>query len=203
MLIIGVQPRGVALGARTPSSPSRPTTQTEALSCCSGSTNPATRLRLARSSFDGHGGAGKVGGDIWQVLSTDLEALIRIGYLKELEGTPARTGKPIVPSKGDLPAQEALKPGKGTSLVITMRAHMNGEDLFATFASFVDAKYEPVDDARYNSAEGPTVLTVPAFRHFPSRPTLALDRVSRQVLHGPGNNQAMPPRALGEKGPRP
>jgi hypothetical protein len=47
-----------------------------------------TRLGMARTGYDGHGGSEEIGQDLWTVLSTDLEALIRVGRLKELEAIP-------------------------------------------------------------------------------------------------------------------
>jgi len=47
-----------------------------------------TRLGLAKEGFGGHGGAQEVGLWIWEALTTDLEALLRIGILRQLEDLP-------------------------------------------------------------------------------------------------------------------
>jgi len=47
-----------------------------------------TRLGLARRGFRGHGGAADVGSWIWDALTTDLEALLRIGLLRQIEDLP-------------------------------------------------------------------------------------------------------------------
>jgi len=47
-----------------------------------------TRLGLARVGFDGHGGSEDVGARIWETLTTDAEALLRIGVLKYLAELP-------------------------------------------------------------------------------------------------------------------
>lgn len=47
-----------------------------------------TRLGLARVGFDGHGGSEDVGGRIWETLTTDAEALLRIGVFKHLAELP-------------------------------------------------------------------------------------------------------------------
>lgn len=47
-----------------------------------------TRLGLSREGIDGHGGDDEIGTRIWHALSTDLEALIRIGVLKWIEDVP-------------------------------------------------------------------------------------------------------------------
>ncbi|NHA69916.1 hypothetical protein [Phycicoccus flavus] len=47
-----------------------------------------TRLGMAAAGFDGHGGAAGVGADIWDVLTTDAHALVRIGILKQIEDMP-------------------------------------------------------------------------------------------------------------------
>lgn len=44
-----------------------------------------TRLGMSRAGFHGHGGAEDIGARIWQALSTDLEALVRVGVLQHLE----------------------------------------------------------------------------------------------------------------------
>lgn len=47
-----------------------------------------TRLGMSKKGINGHGGAGEVGAWIWQVLSTDLRALIGVGVLKRIEHMP-------------------------------------------------------------------------------------------------------------------
>jgi hypothetical protein len=47
-----------------------------------------TRLGLSKEGFDGHGGDEDVGTWIWEVLSTDIKALIRVGVLKWIEDVP-------------------------------------------------------------------------------------------------------------------
>lgn len=47
-----------------------------------------TRLGMASEGFQGHGGADDVGEWIWDALSTDLDALLRIGVLKHIEDLP-------------------------------------------------------------------------------------------------------------------
>lgn len=47
-----------------------------------------TRLGLSQEGFDGHGGDEDVGTWIWEVLSTDINALIRVGVLKWIEDVP-------------------------------------------------------------------------------------------------------------------
>ena len=47
-----------------------------------------TRLGLARSGFSGHGGAEDVGRWIWDALTEDVEALLRIGVLCQIEDLP-------------------------------------------------------------------------------------------------------------------
>lgn len=47
-----------------------------------------TRLGLSRSGIDGHGGADEVGEWIWEVLSTDAQALIEVGVFKLVEHIP-------------------------------------------------------------------------------------------------------------------
>lgn len=47
-----------------------------------------TRLGLSQEGFDGHGGDDDVGTWIWEVLSTDINALIRVGVLKWIEDVP-------------------------------------------------------------------------------------------------------------------
>jgi hypothetical protein len=47
-----------------------------------------TRLGMSKKGIDGHGAAEKLGSDIWQVLSSDTRALIRVGVLKWVEDIP-------------------------------------------------------------------------------------------------------------------
>jgi hypothetical protein len=47
-----------------------------------------TRLGLSQEGFDGRGGDEDVGAWIWQVLNSDLEALIKVGVLKWIEDVP-------------------------------------------------------------------------------------------------------------------
>ena len=47
-----------------------------------------TRLGLSESGIDGHGSGEVIGGDIWHALSTDLDALVRVGILKLIEDVP-------------------------------------------------------------------------------------------------------------------
>lgn len=47
-----------------------------------------TRLGLSEFGFDGHGGADGVGQEIWDVLTGDAEALVRVGVLKQIEDVP-------------------------------------------------------------------------------------------------------------------
>lgn len=47
-----------------------------------------TRLGMSRRGFRGHGGAETVGTWIWDVLTNDVEALVRIGELKQIEDLP-------------------------------------------------------------------------------------------------------------------
>jgi hypothetical protein len=51
-----------------------------------------TRLGLAKKGFEGHGGAEEIGSWIWEALTTDLEALLRIGILRQLEDLPLFVG---------------------------------------------------------------------------------------------------------------
>lgn len=60
--------------------------------------------------------------------------------------TPQR--KILKPSKDSLREQEALARGRETILKLTNRAHANGENLVRLFKSFVDSRYEAVDDSR-------------------------------------------------------
>ena len=47
-----------------------------------------TRLGMSRYGFQGHGGAEVVGTWIWDVLTNDVEALVRVGVLKHIEDLP-------------------------------------------------------------------------------------------------------------------
>lgn len=47
-----------------------------------------TRLGMSHRGFHGHGGADVVGTWIWDVLTDDVEALVRIGVLKQIEDLP-------------------------------------------------------------------------------------------------------------------
>ncbi|MBB5998113.1 hypothetical protein [Streptomonospora salina] len=47
-----------------------------------------TRLGMAAAGFHGHGGAEVVGTWIWEVLNDDVEALVRVGVLRQLEDLP-------------------------------------------------------------------------------------------------------------------
>lgn len=47
-----------------------------------------TRMGLAKSGINGHGGSAKVGRWIWETLSTDAYALLRIAILKWIEDVP-------------------------------------------------------------------------------------------------------------------
>ncbi|RBL98931.1 hypothetical protein C1H84_16985 [Glutamicibacter soli] len=47
-----------------------------------------TRLGYASKGFQGHGAAQSIGGDIWDELSTNLQPLLEIGFLKHLEALP-------------------------------------------------------------------------------------------------------------------
>ncbi|MCC6498539.1 MAG: hypothetical protein IT193_20025 [Propionibacteriaceae bacterium] len=47
-----------------------------------------TRLGMSKFGFDGHGGADGVGSDIWDVLTGDAEALVRVGVFKQVEDLP-------------------------------------------------------------------------------------------------------------------
>lgn len=47
-----------------------------------------TRLGMSRVGFRGHGGGNTVGTWIWNVLNDDVEALVRIGVLKQIEDIP-------------------------------------------------------------------------------------------------------------------
>lgn len=47
-----------------------------------------TRLGYAAAGFSGHGGAAEVGTWIWEALTTDLEALLRVGILTQIEDLP-------------------------------------------------------------------------------------------------------------------
>jgi len=47
-----------------------------------------TRLGLASTGFNGHGGAEDIGARIWRSLTSDLQALLHVGVLKYLEELP-------------------------------------------------------------------------------------------------------------------
>ncbi|PPG67756.1 hypothetical protein C5C31_13925 [Rathayibacter rathayi] len=47
-----------------------------------------TRLGMATRGFRGHGGASEVGTRIWDTLTDDVEALVRVGVLRQLEDLP-------------------------------------------------------------------------------------------------------------------
>ena len=47
-----------------------------------------TRLGMSAAGFHGHGGAEVVGTWIWEVLNSDVEALVRVAVLKQLEDLP-------------------------------------------------------------------------------------------------------------------
>lgn len=47
-----------------------------------------TRLGMSAKGFHGHGGADVVGAWIWDVLNNDVEALVRVGILKQIEDLP-------------------------------------------------------------------------------------------------------------------
>lgn len=47
-----------------------------------------TRLGMSKEGINGHGGASEIGSRVWHSLSTDLEALIRVGALKWVEDIP-------------------------------------------------------------------------------------------------------------------
>lgn len=47
-----------------------------------------TRLGMSAEGFHGHGGADVVGTWIWDVLNDDVEALVRVGVLKQIEDLP-------------------------------------------------------------------------------------------------------------------
>jgi len=51
-----------------------------------------TRLGLASEGFRGHGGARDVGSWIWNALTSDVEALLRIGLLQQIEDLPLFVG---------------------------------------------------------------------------------------------------------------
>lgn len=44
-----------------------------------------TRLGMSQTGFHGHGGAEDIGARIWDALTADLEALVRVGVLQHLE----------------------------------------------------------------------------------------------------------------------
>lgn len=47
-----------------------------------------TRMGMAEEGFAGHGGADVVGTWIWETLRNDVEALVRVGVLRQLEDLP-------------------------------------------------------------------------------------------------------------------
>ncbi|WP_308799546.1 hypothetical protein [Agromyces silvae] len=47
-----------------------------------------TRLGMSEEGFHGHGGAAIVGQWIWKTLTDDVEALVRVGVLRQLEDLP-------------------------------------------------------------------------------------------------------------------
>lgn len=47
-----------------------------------------TRLGMAAEGFQGHGGASIVGSWIWNTLTDDVEALVRVGVLRQVEDLP-------------------------------------------------------------------------------------------------------------------
>lgn len=47
-----------------------------------------TRLGMAAEGFRGHGGASTVGTWIWDTLTDDVEALVRVGVLRQVEDLP-------------------------------------------------------------------------------------------------------------------
>lgn len=47
-----------------------------------------TRMGLAKEGFRGHGGSADVGKWIWDALITDVEALVRIGAMRQIEDLP-------------------------------------------------------------------------------------------------------------------
>lgn len=47
-----------------------------------------TRLGMSATGFRGHGGAEVVGSWIWEALNNDVEALVRVGVLKQIEDLP-------------------------------------------------------------------------------------------------------------------
>jgi hypothetical protein len=57
-----------------------------------------------------------------------------------------KNGKIAKPRKDDLRDQEGLGRGLDTILNVTKRAHQGGFNLVKEFKSFVDDRYEPLDD---------------------------------------------------------
>lgn len=47
-----------------------------------------TRLGMATEGFQGHGGASIIGTSIWETLTNDVEALVRVGILRQVEDLP-------------------------------------------------------------------------------------------------------------------
>lgn len=47
-----------------------------------------TRMGMAEEGFSGHGGASVVGSWIWETLNNDVEALVRVGVLRQIEDLP-------------------------------------------------------------------------------------------------------------------
>jgi len=47
-----------------------------------------TRLGMSAAGFNGHGGADGIGASIWDVLTTDADALVRVGVFKWIEELP-------------------------------------------------------------------------------------------------------------------
>jgi len=51
-----------------------------------------TRLGMSAAGFSGHGGGADVGSWIWDTLTSDVEALVRVGILRQLEDLPLFVG---------------------------------------------------------------------------------------------------------------
>ncbi|WP_426320730.1 hypothetical protein [Microbacterium sp. E-13] len=47
-----------------------------------------TRMGMAEKGFAGHGGASLIGSLIWETLNDDVEALVRVGVLRQIEDLP-------------------------------------------------------------------------------------------------------------------
>lgn len=47
-----------------------------------------TRMGMAEKGFAGHGGASFIGSLIWETLNDDVEALVRVGVLRQIEDLP-------------------------------------------------------------------------------------------------------------------